>query len=253
MRYKGKWALITGVGLGNMAEGIAMGFHNVGIKTVLVGHDQKKVEQVACKLGAGRESVIQKSVDFEVMVSHGQKSFADFVDELRKDVSQIHILVHAAGYARAAAFLDTDTKTFERTFAVNLSAPFFLTQEILSSKWMSEGAIINIASTVGESTHGWSGGMAYSLSKSALMLWSQMMAVELAPNIRVNTILPGSIDTPMADELLGESGKKQMADSIPLKRLGSVDEVASVVLELVNNPYLSGTEVRVDGARTVGG
>jgi NAD(P)-dependent dehydrogenase (short-subunit alcohol dehydrogenase family) len=253
MRYKGKWALITGVGLGNMAEGIAMGFHNVGIKTLLVGHDQKKVEQVATKLRGGRERVIQKSVDFEVMVSHGPKSYKEFVDELRKAVPEIHILVHAAGYAREAAFMDTDIETFERTFAVNLSAPFFLTQEILRSKWMSEGAIINIASTVGESTHGWSGGMAYSLSKAAMLLWSQMMAVELAPKIRVNTILPGSIDTPMADELLGESGKKQMAASIPLKRLGSVDEVASVVLELVNNPYLSGTEVRVDGARTVGG
>jgi len=94
--------------------------------------------------------------------------------------------------------------------------------------------------------------MAYSMSKSSLTHWSQMMARELAPEIRVNTVLPGSIDTPMADELLGNEGKKAMAASIPLKRLGTSAEVGSVVMELLNNPYLSGTEIRVDGARTVG-
>lgn len=253
MMYKDKWALVTGVGSGNMAEGIAMRFHDIGIKTALVGYDREQVDQVASILKGGNDTPIRRSVDFADMVSQGSEGFREFVGGLREDVPEIHILIHAAGYARAAAFMATDMETFERTFAVNLSAPFFLTQEILRSKWMIEGVIVNIASTVGESTHGWSGGMAYSLSKTALMLWSQMMAVELAPNIRVNTILPGSIDTPMADALFGESGKQHMADGIPVKRLGSVDEVASVVLELVNNPYLSGTKVRVDGARTVGG
>jgi len=89
------------------------------------------------------------------------------------------------------------------------------------------------------------------MSKSAFTLWSQMIASELAPSIRVNTILPGSIDTPMAENLLGDEGKKKMAESIPLKRLGKTEEVASMVLELIGNSYLSGTEVRVDGARTV--
>jgi len=55
----------------------------------------------------------------------------------------------------------------------------------------------------------------------------------------------------MAENLLGDEGKKKMAESIPLKRLGKTEEVASMVLELIGNSYLSGTEVRVDGARTV--
>ena len=247
------WALITGVGRGNMAAGIALELNRNGFRTVLLGYDAGQVRAVARELEQNHQyAPVQAACDFATLRCTGEHTFKALVDGLRQEVDEITAVVHAAGLAAVGSFLETEEALFDKTFAVNLKAPFFLTQEILRSGWMRRGVIVNISSTVGESTHGWAGGMAYSMSKSSLTHWSQMMARELAPEIRVNTVLPGSIDTPMADELLGNEGKKAMAASIPLKRLGTSAEVASVVMELLNNPYLSGTEIRVDGARTVG-
>jgi len=219
-----------------------------------LGRDESRTERVALQIGKSLQTdILWRAVDLASVSIEGANAFRIFLDSIREVVPEIQIFVHAAGIARNASFLETDPDTYRQTFAINVEAPFFLTQEIVRTRWMTEGVIVNIGSTVGESTHGWIGGMAYSMSKAAILLWSQMLAVELAPNIRVNTILPGSIDTPMADSLLGKAGKKDMATHIPLRRLGMCDEIASVVVELVRNPYISGAEVRVDGARTVGG
>jgi NAD(P)-dependent dehydrogenase (short-subunit alcohol dehydrogenase family) len=252
--YRGKWALVTGVGRNNMGESIALALSSKGMHVILVGHTDSKVKAAAKRVKeSGNGEPIWRAFDFSIMSSGGPQSYSGFVEDIKKTVKEIHVLVHAAGFAREAGFLETDEQLFDTTFAINLKTPFFLTKECIQSGWMREGVIITISSTVGEPTHGWSGGMVYSMSKAAVTLWGQMLAEVSAPSIRVNTVLPGSIDTPMADFLLGEGGKRKMACSVPLRRLGKCDEISSVVLELVANEYLSGTEVRVDGARTVGG
>jgi NAD(P)-dependent dehydrogenase (short-subunit alcohol dehydrogenase family) len=259
---RGRTALVTGVAHGNIGHAVARRLAEEGANLLLIGRDESRTAQVSSEI---KEAIQGKSPQPEVITEVAWRAadlasiFAEiggglgaFLASVRKEIPEIQVLVHSAGVAWDASFLKTTADIYRKTFAVNLEAPFFLTQEILRTGWMKEGAIVNIGSTVGEPTHGWVGGMVYSMSKAALLQWSQMLAVELAPRIRVNTILPGSIDTPMADRLLGEAGKKDMAGRIPLGRLGSCEDIASVVIELVRNPYISGAEVRVDGARTVG-
>jgi len=244
---------VTGVGAGNMGERIAIELALNGMRIHLVGRSEQKTREAAVRFEA--ETKIKPewtAADLLKLCAEGPKGFRWFVHEIGKKTGRIHVLVHAAGFVRSAGFLETDSNLYDTTFDINLKAPFFITQEMIRSGYLKEGVVINISSTVGEPTHGWSGGMVYSMSKAALTLWGQMLASECAPSIRVNTVLPGSIETPMTDALLHTEGKRRMARSIPLGRLGRCEEIASVVLALVANEYLSGTEIRVDGARTVG-
>jgi pteridine reductase len=247
-------ALVTGVAQANMGDAIARQLIQQGAEVAILGREKDRTKRSAEEIGkALRSNVVWRALDLASAVLESEDTFRSLVESIRQEIPEIQILVHAAGMARNASFLETDPDTYRQTFAVNVEAPFFLTREIIRTGWMKRGVIVNIGSTVGEPTHGWVGGMVYSMSKAAMLLWSQMLAVQLAPDIRVNTILPGSIDTPMAEFLLGDGGKKDMAGHIPLGRLGTCDEIASVVVELVRNPYISGAEVRLDGARTVCG
>ena len=159
--------------------------------------------------------------------------------------NHIDILVNNAGIAIDTIFEDKTKEMFKKTLEINLIGTFLVSKK--ASKYMNNGSIINISSTNGIDTY-YPYSMDYDASKAGVISLTKNLAVELAPNIRVNTVAPGWINTEMNKELSNEF-KEKAIKKILLNRFGKPEEVAKVVyfLSTENASYINGSIIRVDG------
>lgn len=175
---------------------------------------------------------------------------------LVRDLGPVHILVNNAGILRTAKFLDTTDKEWRDTFGVNLDGVFFFCQAILPGMLERRaGSIVNMASWTGKK--GVPNHAAYSASKFAVIGLTQSLAGEMAEHgIRVNAVCPGIIvDTQMradAEALNRAQGLPDVetrAKTVPLRRAGYPDDVASVVAFLASDQadYMTGQAINVTG------
>lgn len=161
---------------------------------------------------------------------------------------KIDILVNNAGIYRPATLQNTDTSLFDLHYRVNQLGIFLGMSAVIDAMAKTgKGSIINVAS--GAAMRGMPGTFAYSATKWAVRGMTKCAAVDLAPlGIRVNSIHPGVIDTPMI-EVNGPELNAAFATLIPLRRLGTADEVAALVTFLASDAasYVTGAEITVDG------
>lgn len=159
---------------------------------------------------------------------------------------KIDLLVNNAGIDLVKTITDTSLADFDKILKTNLYSAFYTSKEV--SQYMINqkfGHIINISSIWGIT--GASCEMAYSVSKAGLDAMTKSLAKELGlSNIRVNSIAPGIIDTEMNNFLTDEE-KYELYEEIPLKKMGTPQDVASCVLFLENNPYITGQIIQVNG------
>ena len=178
------------------------------------------------------------------------------VAEMRKRLhgGGLHALVNNAGIspkggdgARLGAF-DTSVELWRQVFQVNFFAPIMLARGLVAELEAGRGCILNVTSIVGGRVHPFAGS-AYATSKAALAALTREMAADFGPfGIRVNAIAPGEIDTAILSP-----GAAALADDIPMRRLGTPEEVASTIYFLCSSQasYVSGTEVHVNGGQHV--
>ena len=172
------------------------------------------------------------------------------------------ILVNSAGICLTRKFYDIDVAGFEKTFRINVTASFVLMQEIAKvlEKSGREGSIINLASNSGLMPK--LEQLDYGASKAAVISMTRSAALSLGPSgIRVNAIAPGVIDTPltqsiakMRSEIRGvppEETLRPVVESLPLRRMGTADEVAQVALFLASedSSFVTGQVYVVDGGQ----
>ena len=166
----------------------------------------------------------------------------------------LQALVNNAGYSPKGeggsrlGCLDGDMATWERTFAVNFFAPVFFARACAPLLAETEGSIVNITSIAGSRVHPFAGS-AYSTSKAALTGLTRELAADLAHlGIRVNAVCPGEINTAILSP-----GTEALVERIPMKRLGSPDEVAAVIFYLCSGQasYVTGAEIPVNGGQDV--
>ncbi len=171
------------------------------------------------------------------------KALVDFTIE---KFGQIDLLINNAGIDLVKPINDTSLEEFDKILKTNLYSAFYSSKEV--SKFMinkKSGHIINISSIWG--LIGASCEMAYSISKAGLDAMTKSLAKEFGlSNIRVNGIAPGIIETDM-NNFLTDKEKDELYEEIPLKRMGTPHEVASCVLFLENNPYITGQILQVNG------
>jgi meso-butanediol dehydrogenase / (S,S)-butanediol dehydrogenase / diacetyl reductase len=182
-------------------------------------------------------------------------------DAIARVVSQygsVGVLVNAAGVITRATAVDTTDEEWHRQFAVNVDGTFFLSRAATRAMVANGGgAIVNIASMWG--TVGGSGHVAYCAAKGAVVQLTRAMALDHArAGVRVNAVCPGEVDTPMlraggrAEALSDAQIATLGSSSIPLGRVASPDEIASVI-EFLASPaagYMTGAIVAVDGGCT---
>lgn len=138
---------------------------------------------------------------------------------------------------------------WDELMSSNAKAPFFLSQALVPELRQRRGCIINIADIhahqpLPEYT-------LYCMAKAANTMLTRSLARELAPLVRVNSVAPGAILWPEHDAELSAQGKQALLNRIPLQRLGSPDNIAQAVLMLLQNDYLTGQIVAVDGGRSL--
>ncbi len=172
------------------------------------------------------------------------------VGELFCSVPGLTVLVNNAGIAHYGLIQDTALEDWERVFAVNVRAAFLCTRAAIP-KFLKrgEGCVVNISSIWGET--GGSCEAAYSSSKAALIGFTKAAAKELAPSkIRVNCIAAGMIETEMNARFTAKE-RAAFVKGIPLGREGTPEEVAAAVLFLVNQPYMTGEVLRINGGALI--
>ena len=167
---------------------------------------------------------------------------------------ELHALVNNAAISPKAeggkrlSSIDTTLEVWQHVVQVNFLAPIMLARGLLAELKAAAGSVVNVTSIAGSRVHPFAGA-AYATSKAALAALTREMAADFGPlGVRVNAIAPGEIDTailsPGTDKLLG---------SIPMKRLGTPDEVAKIIYVLCTETasYLNGAEIHIDGGQYV--
>jgi len=244
-RLEGKTALITG---GNSGIGLATAkrFQEEGARVAISGRSKKTLEEAAKSLGNGLLAV-QADV---AKLSDLDKLFAEVSQKLGK----IDVLFVNAGISKFAPLAETSESLYNEMFDINAKGAYFTIQKALPP--LNDGASIILTTSVADQK-GIAGGTVYAATKAAMRSFARTMAAELVGrNIRVNTVAPGPIITPIFErtglpqEAIDEVGKTFIALN-PMKRLGKPEEVAGVVAFLASqdSSYMTGVEINVDGGR----
>ena len=172
----------------------------------------------------------------------------------RLEGGPLHALVNNAGISPKGSqgerlgAIGTDMALWREVFQVNFFAPIMLARGLVEELEAGQGCILNVTSIAGGRVHPFAGS-AYATSKAALAGLTREMAADFGPlGIRVNAIAPGEIDTAILSP-----GAQKLADEIPLRRLGSAEEVASTIYFLCSGQasYITGTEIHINGGQHV--
>ncbi len=158
-------------------------------------------------------------------------------------------VVNSAGIGRAVAFMETTVELFSKVLDVNLLGTFRVCQAAARAMAGGGGAIVNISSGSGLRAN--QNRAAYGSSKAAVEMLSKVMAVELAEHsIRVNTVAPGPIETPLVAAMHRESDRRRAMSVVPMRRYGRPEDVARAALFLLDDDssgYVTGETLCVDG------
>ncbi|NYT64482.1 SDR family oxidoreductase [Alcaligenaceae bacterium] len=167
------------------------------------------------------------------------------VEEVVKHFGQIDHLVHSAGIYPEIKVADMSDTNWQQLMRVNLDGTFHICRAVIPHLGKNS-SIVNLASMAGH--RGSYAHAHYSASKGAVSSFSKSLALELAPNTRVNLVAPGIIETAMTSSLLQKKGQA-LLDSTPLKRFGTADEVAGAIIFLCSDlaSFISGETIHVNG------
>ena len=169
--------------------------------------------------------------------------------------AKLHALVNNAGISPKGPggtrinSLTTDLDVWQSMYNTNFYAPLVLTRGFAQELTNARGAVVNVCSIAGHRVHPFAGS-AYATSKSALAALTREMANDMAPlGVRVNAIAPGEIDT----DILSPGTPQIVENQIPMRRLGTVDEVADLIEFLCSEKasYITGAEIPIDGGQQV--
>ena len=244
---EGRIALVTGASQG-IGRACALVLAAGGAKVALCARNEEKLSQVAQEIAAqgGDSAIFKMDVSSEDDIKAGVKAtLARF--------GKIDILVNNAGITRDQLVMRMKRADWDDVINTNLTAPFLLTQAVISSmlkqRW---GRIINITSIFGQI--GQAGQTNYAASKAGLIGLTMAVAREVASrNITVNAVAPGWIETAMTT-VLSEDLKEKMRASVPLGRTGTDLEVAHAVKFLASEEagYITGEVLKVNGGILMG-
>ena len=158
----------------------------------------------------------------------------------------LDVLVNSAAIMIRTPFGEVTAETWDRIFALNLRAPFFLSQAAAPHLRRARGAIVNIADLAAFET--WPGYIPHGLTKGGVVHLTRSLARVLAPEVRVNGIAPGTVLLP---EDFSDEDASHLRETTPLKREGTPDDVASAMLFLLDADYITGETIIVDGGRHI--
>ncbi|WP_159590733.1 3-oxoacyl-[acyl-carrier-protein] reductase [Chelativorans xinjiangense] len=235
----GRKALITGAS-GGIGEAVARALHAQGAIVGLHGTRVEKLESLAGELG-------ERTKVFPANLSDRNEVKA-MAAKAESELEGVDILVNNAGITRDGLFVRMSDEDWDAVLEVNLTSAFRLTRELTHPMMRRRfGRIVNISSVVGVT--GNPGQANYCASKAGLIGFSKSLAQEIATrNVTVNCVAPGFIESAMTEKL-NEKQRDAIMGVIPMKRMGSGEEIASAVVYLASAEagYVTGQTIHVNG------
>ena len=247
LNLKNKTAIITGSSRG-IGKKIAETLAKEGVNVVITATNSDKASSVA--------EEIKSAYNVETLgLEHDAKSSESCKNVIAKTIEKfwsIDILVNNAGITKDMLVIQMDDNAWNDVLSTNLSGAFYTSREAAKNMLRArKGKIINISSVIGKM--GNAGQANYAAAKAGLIGITKSMAKEFAPrNICVNAIAPGFIQTDMTDALPEDTVKGIMSIT-PLKKLGTPEDVANLVLFLASDMsnYITGEVIAVDGGMSM--
>ncbi len=227
--------LITG-GAKRLGSEIALYLAQQGFSIALhYNHSKGEAESLA-------QEIRKFSVSCETFAADltKEKDILSLIPKIQKKMNNLQVVINSASMFDQTTFLNSTSTNLKKNFAIHLEAPLTLTRQF--AKLCKAGVIINILDThisENKTSH-----FDYLLSKKSLANFTEMAAVQLAPQIRVNAIAPGLILAPLHKPA---GYLQRLAQNIPLKRKGSPNDVAKAIHFLIKNDYITGQTIYVDG------
>lgn len=250
MKLKDKVAVVTGGAMGN-GLGIAKVFLKEGATVAILDYSDKLGETIN-ELGS-----LGTVCGFRVDIRDVSK-----VNECMKTINDkyghIDIVVNNAGVAKLETFMDMTDEVRDFHFDINIKGTWNVTKAAVP--YMNGGSIVNLSSVTGPMVAD-SGEVAYATTKAALIGFTKGLAAELVEkNIRVNAIMPGYIMTPMVEGIAKDTDSENpqsvvdgIAAGIPMKRLGTIEELGELAAFLASDEasYITGQGIVIDGGSTL--
>jgi pteridine reductase len=240
MDIEGKVALVTG-GAKRIGRSIALMLAARGAEVVLhYRGSEREAQQVLAliKRTGGKPVAVQGDVSVATDVDR-------IVETAMQAFGRIEILVNNAAIFYRTPFEKLTEEDWDRFLAVNLRAPFLLCRTIGAIMLrQGQGKIVNLADIAGQKV--WAEYIPYSVSKAGVIALTVGLAKALAPHVQVNAIAPGTVLLP---EGTSPEEQERSVRRVPLERLGSPEDIARAVVYLVENDFITGEILRVDGGQ----
>ena len=247
-RLAGKTAFLTAAGAG-IGRATALAFAREGALVIATDRDIAAIDSLRAELASLGPGHLAEPLD---VLDH---------DALRAAATrhgQVDILFNCAGWVHQGTILETSLADWQRSFDINVTAMFVLTQAFLPALVARGGAsVINVAS-VASNLKGVINRAAYSASKAAVIGLSKSIATDFMGKVRVNTICPGTVDSPSLHDRASSTGNaeaamKQFVARQPIGRIGQPEEIAALAVFLASDEaaYATGADFILDGGITL--
>ncbi len=241
-----KTAIVTGAS-GGIGHAVAKAFAEDDFNVVLAGSNSDKLASSVTAMGAPAGAM---TVAGDVTVAADRKRL---VETALDRFGRIDVLVNNAGIFEPRPFLETDESALDRFLAVNFKGTYFLTQAVIPHLVaVGGGAIINVGTVLVDHALGGVPASAAVASKGAIHALTRQLAAEFGKHgVRVNTIAPGIVRTPIHARN-GIEDADGLAGLHLVDRIGEPDEIAAVAVQLAANGFISGATINVDGGHAAG-
>jgi len=250
MKFDGKRVLITGSSRG-IGRAAARVFHSLGAKVAINGRSAGSIANGIAALGGGKR-MIPALGDIATV-----KGCEEAVHSAVEGLGGLDVLVNSAGVGDARPLLDCDEAMWDQVLNVNLRGTFFCIRAAYPYLKASRGNVVNVGSDAG--LIGEKKLSVYCASKGGVVNVTRALALELAPDVRVNCVCPGYVDTDMVRREIENAADPALAEAevmsyMPLKRMAHPEEIGKAIAYLASDDagFITGAAFSIDGGSTAG-
>jgi pteridine reductase len=238
---RGKRALVTGAGQ-RVGQAIALALGAEGMHVAVHYRESRAgAEETAARIRGSGGTAVTLAADLT-----SRDEARRLVDRSVAELGGLDLVVPSAASFERVALADVDDDAWDRSLDLNLASPFALVQRAVPALRAARGSVVFIScSSASVPMRGY---LPYVVSKGAVKHLMKTLALELAPDIRVNAVAPGTVMPPPSYD---QAAVERLSRAIPLGRVGNPQDIARAVVFLASSPFVTGHELAVDGGRSV--